>query len=667
MENILLEDIAALKFISAPTLSPDGSRLACVVTESDWKANDYKTNAAVVELSAGTVTPLGTEGKDGAILWEDGDTLLIQTKGGAAKEKKAYETVTDYERVNVRTGERTQAFSIGKNVGQIKKWKDGLYVLTAEYDKNAPDPATTPEDECMEALDYHVIEEAPLWENGKGFISGKRQVLYLFEEASGALTPITNPTTEVYDFSLGEDVIAIVGRDWKDLVTDTCRELYLYHAESGEMEVIVPQKAGKVEWASFVEDQLIYTFTDNKSYGNTQMCDFYAYDMTEQKSRFLCTNDGMAVGGGVLTDVCYGGGTTYKTVGDAVFFVGLEGYERALYSVDATGTRKKKAALSPGSIQWFDADEKTICVVAAEQDKCMDLYCAPCETTPETPEHWKQLTAVNEAYFMGKYVAKTEYVPFVNSAGISIDGWVIKPVGYDAKKTYPAVFEIHGGPRAAYGTIFLHEMQAMAGAGYFVFFCNPRGSEGRGEEFADIRGKHGTIDYDDLMEFMDHILEKFPQIDSHRVAAAGGSYAGFMCNWIEGHTDRFAAIASQRSDSDFVADYCISDIGFTYDREAAGGDPWNDTEKLWFHSPYRYAPFAKTPILFIHSLCDYDCTIDQGVMMFQAMKYFGVPSRMCLFEGENHELSRTGKPRHRVRRLKEIFSWIGTYLGQEEK
>ena len=126
MENILLEDIAALKFISAPTLSPDGSRLACVVTESDWKANDYKTNAAVVELSTGTVTPLGTEGKDGAILWEDGDTLLIQTKGGAAKEKKAYETVTDYERVNVRTGERTQAFSIGKNVGQIKKWKDGL-------------------------------------------------------------------------------------------------------------------------------------------------------------------------------------------------------------------------------------------------------------------------------------------------------------------------------------------------------------------------------------------------------------------------------------------------------------------------------------------------------------------------------------------------------------
>ena len=207
----------------------------------------------------------------------------------------------------------------------------------------------------------------------------------------------------------------------------------------------------------------------------------------------------------------------------------------------------------------------------------------------------------------------------------------------------------------------MHEMQAFASKGYFVFFCNPRGSEGKGEEFADIRGKHGTIDYDDLMAFMDHILEICPQIDPKRVAVAGGSYAGFMCNWIVGHTDRFAAIASQRSVSDFVADFCISDIGFTYDREAAGGDPWNNTEKLWFHSPYRYAPYAKTPILFIHALCDYDCTIDQGVEMFQAMKYFGVPSRMCLFEGENHNLSRNGKPRHRIRRLREIAAWIDRY------
>ena len=93
----------------------------------------------------------------------------------------------------------------------------------------------------------------------------------------------------------------------------------------------------------------------------------------------------------------------------------------------------------------------------------------------------------------------------------------------------------------------MHEMQAFASKGYFVFFCNPRGSEGKGEEFADIRGKHGTIDYDDLMAFMDHILEVCPQIDPKRVAVAGGSYAGFMCNWIVGHTDRFAAIASQRS------------------------------------------------------------------------------------------------------------------------
>ena len=164
------------------------------------------------------------------------------------------------------------------------------------------------------------------------------------------------------------------------------------------------------------------------------------------------------------------------------------------------------------------------------------------------------------------------------------------------------------------------------------------------------------------MEFTDHVLALVPQIDPARIAATGGSYGGFMCNWIEGHTDRFAAIASQRSISNWVADFGASEIGFTFDANETGGTPWTDMEKMWEQSPLKYACNAKTPILFIHSLEDYNCTLDQGVEMFSAMKYFGVPSRMCLFEGENHSLSRSGKPRHRVRRLTEIMNWFDKYL-----
>lgn len=140
-----------------------------------------------------------------------------------------------------------------------------------------------------------------------------------------------------------------------------------------------------------------------------------------------------------------------------------------------------------------------------------------------------------------------------------------------------------------------------------------------------------------------------------------------MCNWIEGHTDRFAAIASQRSVSNWVSDFGCSEIGVTFDQNEILATPWNGMEKMWDCSPLKYACNAKTPILFIHSMNDYNCTLDQGIQMFTAVKFYGVPARMCLFEGENHGLSRNGKPLHRMRRLKEMTDWFEKYLTKERK
>ncbi len=150
-------------------------------------------------------------------------------------------------------------------------------------------------------------------------------------------------------------------------------------------------------------------------------------------------------------------------------------------------------------------------------------------------------------------VAHTEHFTFINSDGVEIDGWVLYPGDFDPEKTYPAIFDVHGGPQSAYGEGFFHEMQYWAGLGYIVFFCNPRGSSGKGGGFADIYGdNYGVRDYNDLMEFTDEVLKRVSQIDVKRVAMTGGSYGGFMTNWIIGHTDRFACAASQRSISNWV-------------------------------------------------------------------------------------------------------------------
>ncbi|MBQ6602648.1 MAG: S9 family peptidase [Eubacterium sp.] len=278
----------------------------------------------------------------------------------------------------------------------------------------------------------------------------------------------------------------------------------------------------------------------------------------------------------------------------------------------------------------------------------------------------RQLTQFNTDLCAEYEYSRPEPFTFTDDRGVEIDGWVMKPADFDENKTYPAILDVHGGPKTVYGSCYFHEMQLWASEGYFVFFCNPVGGDGRGDTFADIRGIYGGPDYEDIMQFTDEVLKRYPQIDPARVGVTGGSYGGFMTNWIIGHTDRFAAAASQRSIANWLAFYETSDIGYFFAGDQAGGTPWTRTEKLWDQSPLKYADRVKTPTLFIHSDQDYRCPLSEGIQMFTAIKDHGVEARMCIFKGENHELSRSGKPKHRVRRLKEITEWFSRFLKETD-
>ena len=274
----------------------------------------------------------------------------------------------------------------------------------------------------------------------------------------------------------------------------------------------------------------------------------------------------------------------------------------------------------------------------------------------------EQITDFNGALLSELSVITPEPLTFTATDGYEIHGWVMKPAGYEEGKSYPAILHIHGGPRTVFSDVFHHEMQMWANAGYFVFFCNPRGSDGRGTAFGDINGIYGTVDYVNLMEFTDKVLESYPMIDQTRVGVTGGSYGGFMTNWIIGHTDRFKAAATQRSICNWIAFEHTSDIGHTFPYANVGGDTIHNLELLWEQSPLKYAPNFKTPTLIIHSDEDYRCYMVDGFSMFSALKRQGVPTKMCLFHGENHELSRGGKPENRIDRMTEILNWMDAYL-----
>jgi dipeptidyl aminopeptidase/acylaminoacyl peptidase len=229
------------------------------------------------------------------------------------------------------------------------------------------------------------------------------------------------------------------------------------------------------------------------------------------------------------------------------------------------------------------------------------------------------------------------------------------------------VLSIHGGPAGQYGIGWYHEHQVYASRGWAVFFANPRGSTGYGTEFQrGVKMEWGGKAYDDLMRGVDTALARYPWIDSERLGVTGGSYGGFMTNWIVSHTNRFKAAVTLRSISNFISDDGTRDGAYGHQRDF-GGDIFENYDFYWKSSPLAYAKNVKTPTLILHSDDDQRVPLEQGEQWFRALQHFHVPSEFVIFPRENHDLTRNGEPKHLVESLKWQVYWFDRYLNGNTK
>jgi len=273
----------------------------------------------------------------------------------------------------------------------------------------------------------------------------------------------------------------------------------------------------------------------------------------------------------------------------------------------------------------------------------------------------RTITKLNGDWLKTVLIGKPEEVWFTSTNNTRVQGWVLKPPGFRRGRRYPAVVEIHGGPRAQYGYSFFHEMQLLAAKGYVVFYCNPRGSQGRGKDFSGaITNGWGTVDYEDVMAGADWFMRQ-PYVNTKRVGVTGGSYGGYMTNWIVGHTNRFRAAVTQRSVVDLKTFFGTSDLGWEWWREF-GGQPWRNPEGYKRMSPLTYAKNVRTPLLIIHSEQDLRCSIEQAEQWYVTLKVMGKTVEMVRFPEEPHGLSRHGRPDRRLARLEHILRWFDKYL-----
>jgi dipeptidyl aminopeptidase/acylaminoacyl peptidase len=283
-------------------------------------------------------------------------------------------------------------------------------------------------------------------------------------------------------------------------------------------------------------------------------------------------------------------------------------------------------------------------------------------TDVNSPQTARQITRVNDALFSTLDLSAPEEFWYKSFDGKDIQGWILKPPGFNASKKYPMILEIHGGPHSAYGNSFTHEFSWMAAKGYVVVYTNPRGSTSYGEDFANVIQFHYPgDDYKDLMLGVDEIIKR-GYVDTTALGVTGGSGGGVLTNWIVTQTHRFAAAVSQRSIADWSAFWYTADFTLytpTWFRAA----PWEDPKDFAERSAITHIANVTTPLMLIEGESDMRTPPGNGgEQMFRALKYLHKPTVMVRFPDETHELSRSGKPWHRVERLRHIVGWFDKYL-----
>lgn len=307
----------------------------------------------------------------------------------------------------------------------------------------------------------------------------------------------------------------------------------------------------------------------------------------------------------------------------------------------------------------FDRDQKHIGYFFGQIDDPAQIRFRDNSTLSD-----RLLTSINNDLLRGIDLGEMEEAWIDGPDKNKIQGWILKPPGFDPAKKYPSILEIHGGPLTQYGNLFMHEFYFLAAHGYVVHFCNPRGGRGYGEDHAKaIWGGWGDADYKDLMAWTDFIAKK-PYIDPMHMGVAGGSYGGYMTVWIIGHTQRFKAAVTMRCVSNLVSMWGSSDFNWTFQEILSNKPPFEDLQNFWDHSPIKYIGNAKTPTLVIHNEMDLRCPIEQGEQVFVALKRLGVETEMVRFPDEFHGLSRKGRTDRRIARLNHILRWFDKYLKE---
>lgn len=677
--QITVEDLYEMIFLSRPRLSPDGQRVAYVATEIDARLHAYRSAIWLASTDGGEAHRLTTAPANATDpSWSpDGRWLAF---------------------VSEREGEASRAASSEQK--QLGKGKPQIWLLPTEGGEahqltflphGASSPVWSPDSAWLAfsapvgPLEEEGEDGKPLprvriidrlWYrlDGAGYIHEHRSHLFLLPVSGGKPVQLTEGDWDDSDIAWSPDgtTLAFVSSRQEDRWRTPAADVYTLGIEAGQAGALRRVSDGSLSCDSpaWSPDGTTLAFQASLKWRSGGHTDLYTIPASVQEGTATCLtsafegclHDGTSTDGDARDDhmapapIWSADGTTLYALAS------LHGASH-VFAFAARGQNAQPPTLTPEKIHVrdFSADQARgqLALLIGNPSRPPEVFVRTTTVNGEV----RQLTRVNEPLFSQLALGSLERLAYTGEQGWPMEGWVLKPPDFDRAKKYPLILQIHGGPHAQYGYGFFHEMQVQAARGYVVLFTNPRGSVGYGRKFSlAVRGAWGEVDSLDILAGVDALIAQ-GYIDETRLGVTGGSYGGFMTNWLLGHhPERFKAAVTDRSVCNMVSDFGSCDFGWTFADDELETVPWEDLDRFMQRSPIKWVKHIRTPLLIIHSEQDLRCNIEQAEQLFTALKYLGREVLFVRFEGQSHGLSRGGHPKLRLERLRHGLNWFEKYL-----
>ncbi|WP_227353015.1 S9 family peptidase [Haladaptatus salinisoli] len=651
METIRANEYHDIAKVSDPQLSPDGERVAFVrsVPKDD---EQYEATVYVVPLGGGEPTRFTiNEGADSDPRWSpSGDRLAFVSTRGADDDRPQLWVLP------AEGGEARRVTDVAGGVSQLAWSPDGMRIAfvqqsTEDDREEGRDISLDGEEYEPETPDPRVIDRK-IYRAGQRYFDSRRSHVYIVDLSDDSVERLTDGDFDFAEPEWGDATTLYYGaRREGDPDDNITVDIVAHDTDSGEEEQVVRTSGWGASIAATEDGRVAYLYSPEEK-ATLRQTEIEVFDretgetvtLTESLDRTLSIPP------------------QWDDDEETVYFGTPDEGDFVVWRVPGDGSDAPELVVDDGHVTDFSVGSDAVTYAKSEWDHPGDVFASTLGGA-ET----RRLTRVNAEYLDERAVGQPEELRFESDDGVEVQGWVLTPPDFDAAETYPLVVEIHGGPHAMWSTsgTMWHEFQALAARGYVVFWCNPRGSTGYGEEhMAAIERDWGDVTMTDVMAGTDLVAER-DYVDEDSMFVTGGSFGGYMTSWIVGHTDRFAGAVTQRGVYDLNSFYGSTDafklVEWDFDTT-----PWEEPEFLWERSPVAYADRVTTPTLVVHSDEDFRVPVNNAEMLYLLLKKNDVETRLVRYPREGHELSRSGEPAHVVDRLERIARWFDGYSDHHD-